>query len=443
MRRALKNSSKGSELQKKLATLSSDHLTSLIYDWQLWARDDQLPPSFTDLANQWHIWLLLGGRGAGKTRAGAEWVRAMALGKAPMAKKPAKRIALIGQTLGDIRRTMIEGCSGLLVIHPDHERPKFEPSKRRLTWPNGTIAEMFSAEEPESLRGPQFMAAWGDELCKWPNAETTWDMLQFALRLGEHPRQVVTTTPRPTPLLKRLLRDETTTIAHSTTFDNAGNLSENFINSVTERYAGTRLGRQELEGELIEDREDALWKRQLLEQQRVNKAPELQRLLIAIDPPVTGGKNADMCGVIAAGLGIDKRGYVLKDHSTKGLSPLKWAENAIALYHQLEANQLVAEVNQGGDLVENILHQIDPTVPVKKVHARRGKWLRAEPVSALYDQGRVSHVGPLPELEDQMCDFGPNGLSNNQSPDRLDALVWALTELLLCQPSQPRMRRLS
>ena len=287
------------------------------------------------------------------------------------------------------------------------------------------------------------MAAWADELCKWPHAETTWDMLQFALRLGEHPRQTVTTTPRPTPLLKRLLRDETTTIARSTTMDNAANLSENFINSVTERYAGTRLGRQELEGELIEDREDALWNRQLLDQQRVNKAPELQRLIIAIDPPVTGGKNADMCGLIAAGLGIDQRAYVLKDHSTKGLSPLNWAKNAIALYHQLEANQLVAEVNQGGDLVENILHQIDPTVPVKKVHARRGKWLRAEPVSALYDQGRISHVGPLPELEDQMCDFGPNGLSNNQSPDRLDALVWALTELLLCQPSQPRMRRLS
>ena len=415
----------------------------MLYDWQLWARDDQLPPPYDCPQSPWHIWLLLGGRGAGKTRAGAEWVRAMALGKPPFAEAPARRIALIGQSLGDVRRTMIEGCSGLLDIHPAHERPTFEPSKRRLTWPNGTIAEMFSAEDPDSLRGPQFMAAWSDEICKWPNAETAWDMLQFALRLGNHPRQVVTTTPRPTALIKRLLAEEKIIVAKSTTHDNAANLSKNFIKTVTEHYAGTRLGRQELGGELIDDRDDALWNRQLIDQQRVQKSPDLKRIIIAIDPPVTGGKTADMCGLIAAGVGIDERGYILKDASTQGFAPLKWAQNAIALYHQCEADQLVAEVNQGGDLVENILHQIDPNVPVKKVHAKRGKWLRAEPVATLYAQGRISHVGALPELEDQMCDFGPDGLSNGQSPDRLDALVWAVSELFLSQQPNPRMRRLT
>lgn len=367
----------------------------------------------------------------------------MALGISPIASEPAKRIALIGQTLGDVRRTMIEGTSGLMEIHPPHERPNFEPSKRRLTWPNGSIAEMFSAEDPDALRGPQFMAAWGDELCKWPNPDTTWNMLQFALRLGEHPRQVMTTTPRPTALLKRIIKDPATIISRSKTTDNAANLSGAFISSIRARYEGTRLGRQELDGELIEDRPDALWSRRELDRLRAKQAPELERIIVAIDPPVTEGAKADMCGLIAAGLGRDARCYILNDNSTKGLAPLKWAEAAIRLYHERGADRIVAEVNQGGDLVETVLRQVDPTVAIKKVHARRGKWLRAEPVAALYEQGRISHIGAFPELEDQMCDFGPGGLSSGRSPDRLDALVWAVTELMLKVRVTPRMRRLN
>ena len=445
LRRALKNSSKRSDLQIALATVPLASLEALLHDWQIWARDDQLPPPHENIDDEtisWTTWLLLGGRGAGKTRAGAEWVRAMALGKPPIADVVAKRIALVGQSLGDVRRTMIEGNSGLLEIHPDHERPKFEPSKRRLTWPNGAIAEIFSAEDPDALRGPQFMAAWGDELCKWPNAEATWNMLQFALRLGKHPRQVMTTTPRPTRFLKDLIKDKRTTLSRSATADNAPNLSASFMSTIKARYAGTRLGRQELDGEMIEDRQDALWSREAIEKTRRPAPPELERIIVAIDPPVTEGARADMCGLIAAGLGEDGRGYVLKDKSTKGLAPLKWARAAIDLYHELEADRLIAEVIQGGDLVETVLRQVDPTIAIKKRHARRGKWLRAEPVAALYEQGRISHVGCLPELEDQMCDFGPGGLSSGESPDRLDALVWALSELMLSANAPPRLRRL-
>lgn len=443
MRRALKNSSKHSDCLTALNALSAPALEALIHDWQIWARDDQLPPGDNKGGTPWLTWLLLGGRGAGKTRAGAEWVRAMALGKAPFARQPATRIALIGQTLGDVRRTMIEGASGLLAIHPDEERPSFEPSKRCLTWPNGTVAEMFSAEEPDALRGPQFMAAWGDELCKWPNAEATWNMLQFALRLGEHPRQVMTTTPRPTGLLRAIMADPQTVISRSVTRDNAANLSRQFIQTVESRYAGTRLGRQELLGEMIEERDDALWSRDQLDRLRLREVPNLARIIIAIDPPVTEGEKADLCGIIAAGIGEDERAYVLHDKSLKGLAPLKWAAAAIDLYHHLGADRLVAEVNQGGDLVETVLRQIDKSIAIKKVRASRGKWLRAEPVAALYEQGRVSHVGALPELEDQMCDFGPGGLSGGQSPDRLDALVWALSELMLNPRSTPRLRRLT
>lgn len=440
LRRALKNSSKGYDLSDTLLKLPLNTLKSLSYDWQIWARDDQLPPEI-ETDRPWHIWLLLGGRGAGKTRAGAEWIRAMALGLKPVASEPARRIALVGETLGDVRRTMIEGESGLLAIHPDDERPSFEPSRRRLTWPNGSMAEMFSAEDPEGLRGPQFMAAWCDELAKWPNAKETWDMLQFALRLGDEPRQVVTTTPRPTALIKELLADEGTVIARASTMDNAAHLSASFMKNIQSRYQGTRLGRQELAGELIEDRPDALWQREAIETGRLKTAPELTRIIVAIDPPMTGSAKADLCGLVAAGSSAEGRAYLLADRSTQGLAPLKWAAAAIRLYHEFEADRIVAEVNQGGDLVETVLRQVDPDIALTKVHAKRGKWLRAEPVAALYEQGRVIHVGHFIELEDQMCDFGPEGLSNGQSPDRLDALVWAVTELLLKQTATPRLRR--
>jgi phage terminase large subunit-like protein len=458
LRQALKSSFKGSdndadegkatELKKFLEQLPLKELETLQNDWQIWARDDQLPPSHliedhTKAGEQaWNIWLLLGGRGAGKTRAGAEWVRAMALGIKPIATEPAKRIALVGETLGDVRRTMIEGISGLLEIHPPEERPLFEPSKRRITWPNGSIAEMYSAEDPQSLRGPQFMAAWCDEICKWPHATETWDMLQFALRLGEAPRQVVTTTPRSTTLLKAIIANDKTVIQRSRTQDNSANLSASFLKTVEEKYGGTRLGRQELDGELIEDREDALWQRDQIEKLRIRKTPELERIVVAIDPPVTSGEKADLCGIVAAGINHEGQGFILKDKSVKRATPLKWAQIAVDLFHDMQADRIVAEVNQGGDLVETIMRQIDETVPIRKVHASRGKYLRAEPVAALYEQGRISHVGCYEELEDQMCDFGPGGLSNGKSPDRLDALVWAMTDLMLNTNATPRMRRL-
>lgn len=454
LRQALKSSFKGSEketdgaktreLKKFLEQLPLKELEALQHDWQIWARDDQLPPNhlIKDHEQEWNIWLLLGGRGAGKTRAGAEWVRAMALGIKPITTEPAKRIALVGETLGDVRRTMIEGISGLLAIHPPEERPLFEPSKRRITWPNGSIAEMYSAEDPESLRGPQFMAAWCDEICKWPHAQDTWDMLQFALRLGEAPRQVVTTTPRSTALLKAIIANDKTVIQRSRTQDNRANLSASFLKTVEEKYGGTRLGRQELDGELIEDREDALWQRDQIEKLRIRKAPELERIVVAIDPPVTSGEKADLCGIVAAGISQEGQGFVLNDQSVKRATPLKWAQIAVDLFHEMQADRIVAEVNQGGELVETILRQIDETVPIRKVHASRGKYLRAEPVAALYEQGRISHVGCYEELEDQMCDFGPGGLSNGKSPDRLDALVWAMTDLMLNTKVTPRMRRL-
>ncbi len=427
-------------LEAFLSTLSHTELERLARDWQIWARDDQLPPLATGAGVPWTTWLLLGGRGAGKTRAGAEWVRAMALGLEPIAERPVARIALVGETLGDVRAVMVEGVSGLMAVHADSERPTFRSSKRELVWPNGAVAQMFSADDPESLRGPQFAAAWCDELCKWRYGAAAWDMLQFGLRLGPRPRQVVTTTPRPSALLKRILADPATVVSRMRTADNAHNLAPSFLAAVSERYGGTRLGRQELDGELIEDREDTLWPRARLEQARVRRHGPLRRIVVAVDPPVTSGKSADACGIVVAGLGEDERGYVLADCSVAGRQPLVWAEAAVRAFHGWSADAIVAEVNQGGELVAGVLHQVDASVPVRMVRATRGKWVRAEPVAALYAQGRVRHVGTFPELEDQMAEFGPDGLGGGRSPDRMDALVWALTELMLAPGGHPRVR---
>ncbi|MEZ5776029.1 MAG: terminase family protein [Hyphomicrobiaceae bacterium] len=440
MRDAFLGSASRAALDRLIAALDRDELVRLCHDWLVWARDDQLPAEAGGEAAAWRTWLLLGGRGAGKTRAGAEWIRAQALGRQPLASEPATRIALVGETLNDVRQVMIEGVSGLLAVHPDDERPVFEPSKRLLTWPNGTLAQMYSADEPEGLRGPQFSVAWCDELAKWRHAERTWDMLQFALRLGAHPRQVVTTTPRPMPLLRRLLADPSTLVSRARTDDNAANLAPSFLEAVRLRYAASALGRQELDGEIVEDREDALWKRADLERMRVVTPPALARIVVAVDPPVTSGAAADTCGIVVVALGRDDRAYVLEDCSLKGHAPLVWARRAVEAYHGHEADRLVAEVNQGGELVAAIIRQVDPDLPIAMVRATRGKWLRAEPVAALYAEGRVSHVGTHAALEDQMCDFGPGGLTAGRSPDRLDALVWALTELMLGRSPKPRIR---
>jgi phage terminase large subunit-like protein len=335
---------------------------------------------------------------------------------------------------------MVEGVSGLLAVHPPQARPLYEPSKRQVRWANGAVAQLFSAEDPDSLRGPQFSAAWCDELGKWKRPEETWAMLQFGLRLGERPRQVVTTTPRPTKLIKSLISDPCVAVTCVSTAKNAANLASSFLESVVGRYRGTRLGRQELDAEILEDRPEALWPRALIEAARVSAAPELLRIVVAVDPPASSGPHADACGVVVAGLGGDARTYVLADETVIGARPLDWAQRVVNVYHCHEADRIVVEVNQGGDLVETVIRQIDARVPVRAVRAARGKWLRAEPVAALYEQGRVAHVGAFPELEDEMNDFGPDGLSGGRSPDRVDALVWALTELLLRERPAPRVR---
>ena len=410
------------------------------FDWQVWAREDQLPPKLTGTGDEWRSWLVMGGRGAGKTRTGAEWVRAQALGLAPLADEIAIRIALVGETIAAVRSVMIEGVSGLLSVHAENERPRFEPSKHQLIWPNGTIGQIFSAENPASLRGPQFSAAWCDEICKWRHGLETWDMLQFGLRLGSSPRVVVTTTPKPIVLIKKIMANPTTVISRASTMANAAHLSTAFIDEVTRRYGNSRLGRQELEGELIEDRDDALWLREWFERDRVLDAPELARIVVAVDPPITSGQKSDACGIVIAGRGFDGRCYVLADRSTRGQLPLDWARQVVSAYREFSGDCIVAEVNQGGDLVENLLHQVDHRLPIKKVHATRGKWVRAEPISALYGRALVSHVGGHDKLEDQLCDFGPNGLSSGRSPDRLDALVWAVTELMLGGVPEPKVR---
>lgn len=422
--------------------LTSEDLELLATEWPLYAREEQLPAGTAmGLENDtWRTWLILGGRGAGKTRAGAEWIRAQALGLGPLAAASAKRIALVGENLHDVRAVMIEGVSGLLAIHARHERPVFEPSKRQLVWPNGAVAQMFSAEEPDGLRGPQFAAAWCDEIAKWRHAEATWDNLQFALRLGASPRVAATTTPRPVPLLRRLIADAGTIVSRMATSSNAENLAPAFIEEMRRRYAGTALGRQELEGEILADRKDSLWKREWIDANRRTIAPQLTRVVVAVDPPATSGKDADACGIVVAGSSGDGRGYVLADRTLQGFEPLAWAREAAGAYREFEADCLVAEVNQGGDMVEAVIKQVAPRLPVKRVRATRGKWVRAEPVAALYADGRVSHVGELKLLEEQLCNFGPGGLPGGKSPDRLDALVWALTELMLESESPPAIR---
>lgn len=417
-----------------ISLLSKREVAGLNRDFRFWGRiGKQLPPE----GGAWRSWLILGGRGAGKTRAGAEWVRARALGLWQETGPRSERIAIVAPTLHEARSVMIEGKSGLLGVHMEDERPRYEPSKRLLTWPNGTIAQVYSADAPEALRGPQFDLAWCDELAKWKYAEAVWDMLAFGLRLGEHPRVLVTTTPRPVPLIKTLLADEGTVVMRSATADNRAHLAERFWKAVTERYGGTRLGRQELDGELIDDDPGALFRRDAIEAQRIRQAPSLRRVVVAVDPPASHGRKSNACGIVCAGLGEDGRVYVLDDCSVHGVRPGQWAAAVVALYHGRQAGRVVAEVNQGGAMVEAVLREVDASVSYRAVHAKAGKRTRAEPVAALYEQGRVSHVGAFPELEDEMCSAIGEG---RKSPDRLDALVWAVTDLVLRRTEGPRVR---
>ena len=426
-----------------LDSLEPGELLALPYLFEFWAMPHQLPPE-----GDWRAWAIMGGRGAGKTRAGAEWVRAQVEGSRPTDAGRCRRIALVGETMAQVREVMVFGESGILACSPPDRRPIWEATRQRLIWPNGAIAQVFSAHDPESLRGPQFDGAWVDELAKWKKARETWDMLQFGLRLGEAPQVCITTTPRNIGVLKEILDAPTTVVTSAATEANRAFLADSFLQEVQARYAGTRLGRQELEGELLEDVEGALWTSGTLEALRLDAAPAMDRIVVAVDPPVTGKSTSDECGIVVVGACTqgpvqDWRAYVLADASMSAASPMAWASAAVRAMETWGADRLVAEVNQGGDLVAEVLRQVDPMVPIKTVHASRGKSARAEPVAALYEQGRVHHLRNLGALEDQMCAMSARGYEGKGSPDRVDALVWALHDLMI-EPAatwrRPRVR---
>ncbi|MDN4988836.1 terminase family protein [Bradyrhizobium sp. WYCCWR 13022] len=395
--------------------------------WRSKARPSQLPPS-----GDWRGWIIKAGRGFGKGWAGANFTNELA------EAGTASRIALIAATAADARDVMVEGESGILRLAPSWFRPTYEPSKRRIEWPNGATAHTFSAEEADRLRGPQFDFGWCDEFAAWQNVQATWDMFQFGLRLGKLPRFVITTTPRPLKLLKELMAMPDVVTTSGSTFENADNLAPSFLKSIRDRYEGTRLGRQELNAELLEDVQGALWTRDMIEKARFTGAvPNLKRVVVAIDPSGTGGENdgGDAVGVVVAGLGMDGLGYVLADRTLKA-SPAAWGAAAVAAYQEFRADRIVAERNFGGSMVEHVIRTVNPSTPYREVTASRGKIQRAEPIAALYEQNRVRHVGSLTELEDQLAAMTGDGYLGDGSPDRADALVWALTELMT-RPQAP------
>lgn len=429
------------QILELISGLNDEEATKLHYTWSFWARPQQRCPLWTEDGLEKLTWLILAGRGFGKTRSGAEWCIDL------VENRNYRRLALVAEDAGDARDVMVEGESGIIACSPPWFKPKYEPSKKRITWPNGARATIFSADDPEALRGPQHDAAWLDELCKWRYQQETWDQLQFGLRLGRRPVQCITTTPRPTKLLKEIVARPSTHITKGSTFDNLDNMAPTFREAIISRYEGTRLGRQELSAEILDDNPNALFHAGLIEASRVTESPEdLNRTVVAVDPPITGNEDSDACGIVVASRDIPNTNhchfYVHEDLTVQGRSPEGWAGVAISAYYKHMASAIVIETNQGGDVMEFVLKNIDPTVKVVQVKATKGKWLRAEPHAGLYEQGRVHHVGVHSELEDQMCDFDPSGLIEGGSPDRLDALVWALADLSGRQQSNPRIRNL-
>jgi phage terminase large subunit-like protein len=411
----------------------------LLYNWKFWARPDQLEPS-----RNYKIWMPLAGRGWGKTRTGAETVR-------DWVKQGYRRIACVAPTKGDVRRVMVEGESGLLNIcykgdktyrGADMGYPIWSPTNNTISWANGAKAEFFSAEDPERLRGPQFHAAWCDEMAAWRNMQEVWDMLQFTLRLGRNPRILITTTPKPVKLIRHILakskeEPDRYVVTTGSSYDNADNIDLDALKA----YEGTRLGRQELYAEVLEEAAGALWSVEMID--KCQEYPEdidlesLQRIVVAVDPAVTSNEESDMTGIVVAGIDINGHGHILED-ATEQLTPSGWAKKVVELYYKYGADRIVAERNQGGDMVRHTIETEDNTVPIRLVHASRGKFARAEPVSALYEQGRVKHLPGLDELEQQMVTWEP--LGSMGSPDRLDALVWALTDLMLGGILKPNLK---
>ena len=436
-----------------LAQLSPEEQEALPYTWKLWARPEQLAP-----AGDWRTWLVLAGRGFGKTRTGAEFVRDQVLSgrwRFPH---------LVARTAADVRDVMVEGESGLLAVHPPDQRPKYEPSKRRLTWPNGAVGVTFTAEKPDALRGPQCDGAWADELASWQYPDA-WDQLQFGLRLGRDPRVIVTTTPRPVRLIRNLIADPTTRVTGGSTYENRANLAKAFLEAIIKRFEGTRQGDQELLAKVLDGVPGALWERTQLEADRVRVAPELRRIVIAVDPAVSSNEGSDLTGIIVVGLATNEHAYVLADFSGR-YSPLGWGRVIASAFERYEADMVVGEVNQGGDLVKANLRAVAPGLPFKAVHASRGKAIRAEPASALYEQHRVHHVQfvdmvpevdpetdqvvwraarvddvHLADLEDQLCSFTPDLDRSTGSPDRADALVYGLRELIPVLADEPKQRK--
>ena len=414
------------ERRAVLAELSADELAALTYHWPTWGRADQQPPE-----GAWRTWLLLGGRGSGKTRSAAEWVRA------EIESGRRRQIGIIGPTSDTARRDMVEGPSGIMNVCPPWARPSFEPASHRVVWPDGGVAHVFTAEEPNRLRGPNLDALWIDELAAMSNAEEMWDVAQMALRipgpLGDPPRAVVTTTPRAMPLLRAIIAADSTVVTRARTSDNAANLDASTLAYLREKYGGTRFGRQELDAELIDDLDGALWSRGLLDACRVKRGsePRMQRVVVAVDPPGGAGRSNAECGIVVAGIGADRHGYVMADLSGR-YSPEQWARRAVDAFHGYAADRIVAEQNFGGAMVECTIRSIDPNVPIRMVVASRGKQLRAEPIAAFYEQHRAHHIGDFAALEDQMCGWDP--AASGPSPDRVDALVWSMTELMSSRP---------
>lgn len=401
------------KLKQAILSLTEVEAENILYDWELWARENQLTPS-----GNWTYWLILAGRGFGKTRTGAEWVRQQV--------KTNDIVNLIGATVDDARDVMIEGESGILAVCPKGERPDYKKSSRQLHWPNGAKSLIFTADQPERLRGKQHKKLWADELAAWRYPKA-WDQAMLGLRLGKLPQAVITTTPKPTQLIKELLKDLATYVTKGTTYDNQANLAVSFFKKIITKYENTRLGRQELNAEILEDNPNALWQRARIDELRVSYAPQLKRVIVAVDPAVSNNEKSNETGIIVAGLGVDNEGYVLADRTLVG-SPGEWADAVFKAYDEFKADAVIAETNNGGDLVEANLRAKRKNFAYKKVHASRGKAIRAEPVASLDEQGRVHHVGLFAELEDQMCDFNPL-VEPDISPDRMDARVWAFWEL--------------
>lgn len=425
--------------EQLISAVSEQDLNNVSEDWFFNARREQLPPSW-----DWFIWLIMAGRGFGKNWSGANWLINQHM------TGQAAHSGIVAATSSDLRRFCLEGPSGILSLAPNHWRPHYLTSKSKLVWPDDTETLLFTSEEPERLRGPNLDKVWCDELGSWRLLDATWEMLMLCMRYGV-PQALVTTTPRPKAILRDLLKRKGKDVAITTgsTYDNVKNLAGRFVQEVITQYKGTKLERQEIYGELLDEFEGSLWSYATLDACRVTEHPELVRIGVGVDPAVSSQEGANLTGIVVGGLaGVNKHGYVLGDHSLRA-SPDQWATKAVSLYHQFNADFIIAEKNQGGEMVESTIRAVDPDVNVKLVHASKGKIARAEPIAAFYEQHRIHHVGTFPEMEDEMCLFLP-GESNLQqlksggsSPDRADALVWLMTELMdSAHKSRPWLRRL-